>query len=324
MSSKQQISATRPTEGRDNLSSPADPAFSIERRTALRPSSGAERNDAARPLSATSILLVALVLAAGAWGAGRTGFYTPGSDLGYYMGLVGSIFMALLLLYPLRKRFRILQKGGELRHWFKLHMFLGIAGPVLVIYHSTLKLGSLNAAVAFYSMLIVAGSGIFGRFIYTKIHHGLYGRQATLREAQARLGFSGESVKSKFHFAPRVEERLKVLEAYATDETRPGFLGLRRFLAVALRVRWVYWRSMRDVRRILVKVAVERGWEPQERSRRLQVARHLLKGYLRELQDVAQFRAYERLFSLWHVLHVPFVYMLVLSAIVHVVAVHMY
>lgn len=50
----------------------------------------------------------------------------------------------------------------------------------------------------------------------------------------------------------------------------------------------------------------------------------MLKGYLRELQDVAQFRAYERLFSLWHVLHVPFVFMLVFSAIVHVVAVHMY
>lgn len=31
-----------------------------------------------------------------------------------------------------------------------------IAGPVLVLYHSTLKVGSLNAAVAFYSMLVVA------------------------------------------------------------------------------------------------------------------------------------------------------------------------
>jgi len=324
MSSVQQIYASRQTEGRNNLSSPADPAFSIERRAALRPLSGAERRDAVRPLSATSILLVALVLAAGAWIVGRMGFYTPGSDLGYYLGLVGSIFMALLLLYPLRKRARILQRAGELQHWFKLHMFLGIAGPVLVIYHSTFKLGSLNAAVAFYSMLLVAGSGIFGRFIYTKIHHGLYGRQATLREGQARLGLSGESVKSKFHFAPRVEERLKFLEAYATDETRPGLLGLRRFVAVALRVRWVHWRSMRDVRRILSRVAVERDWEPQERAHRLRVAQRMLMGYLGELQDVAQFRAYERLFSLWHVLHVPLVHMLVLRTIAHIVAVHMY
>lgn len=250
--------------------------------------------------------------------------YTPGSNLGYYMGLVGSVLMALLLLYPLRKRVRILQRAGELRHWFKVHMFLGITGPVLVIYHSTIKLGSLNAAVAFYSMLVVAGSGIIGRFIYTKIHHGLYGRQATLRERQESLGLSGQSVKSKFHFAPRIEERLRSIEAYATDQTRIGLLGLRRFFILAVRVRYAYWQSMREVRHILSKVSAERGWDRQERARRIHVARSLLRAYLRELKEVAQFRSYERLFSLWHVLHVPFVFMLVFSAIVHVVAVHMY
>jgi hypothetical protein len=30
------------------------------------------------------------------------------------------------------------------------------------------------------------------------------------------------------------------------------------------------------------------------------------------------------MFALWHVAHIPFVYLLVLSAVVHVVAVHMY
>ena len=34
--------------------------------------------------------------------------------------------------------------------------------------------------------------------------------------------------------------------------------------------------------------------------------------------------SYERLFGLWHVFHLPFFYMLVVTAIVHVVAVHMY
>jgi len=170
----------------------------------------------------------------------------------------------------------------------------------------------------------VAGSGIVGRFIYTKIHHGLYGRQATLRERQAHLGLSGESVKSKFHFAPRTEERLRALEAYSAGEARHGFLGVRRSLAVAIRVRWVYWRSMREVRRILSRAAVERRWAPEERVRRIRIAGRMLQVYLRELQEVAQFRTYERLFSLWHVLHVPFVFMLVLSAVVHVLAVHMY
>ena len=306
------------------MSISAGHAFEVDRRSATRPSPVVDRRGAARPLSATSIWLVALLLAAGAWVAGRMELYTPGSDLGYYMGLVGSIFMALLLLYPVRKRLRILQRAGELRHWFRVHMFLGISGPVLIFYHSTMKVASLNAAVAFYSMLVVAGSGIIGRFIYTKIHHGLYGRQATLRERQEHLGFSGESVKSKFHFAPRIEQRLRTLEAYAADQTRIGLFGLRRFIVLAVRARYVHWQSMREVRRILSKAAAERGWDRHERAHRTRVARGMLQGYLRELREVAQFRTYERLFSLWHVLHVPFVFMLVFSAIVHVVAVHMY
>lgn len=310
------------------MSSSARPAFDIDRRSAVDrpavPSGDADRRRRARPFSVTSIWLVAIVLAAGAWFAGRAELYTPGSDIGYNLGLVGSIFMLLLLLYPLRKRVQFLQRAGELRNWFRLHMFLGIAGPVLILYHSTLRVASLNAAVAFYSMLIVAGSGIIGRFIYTKIHHGLYGRQATLRERQEHLGLQGESLKSKFHFAPRVEQRLKDLEAYATDQTRLGLLGVRRFLALTVRTRYVYWRSMREVGRVLSRAAAERGWPRGERAHRVRIARQILKGYMRELQEVAQFRTYERLFSLWHVLHVPFVFMLVFSAIVHVVYVHMY
>jgi hypothetical protein len=311
-----------------SLSSSARPAFEVDRRSAaerrVASRAGAERRGGARPLSATSIWLVAIALAAGAWLAGQANLYKPGDDFGYYVGLVGSVLMALLLLYPLRKRVQFLQRAGELRNWFRVHMFLGIAGPVLILYHSTLKVASLNAAVAFYSMLIVAGSGIIGRFIYTKIHHGLYGRQATLRERQEHLGLEGESLKSKFHFAPRVEQWLKDLEAYATDQTHLGLLGVRRFLSLTVRTRYVYWRSMREVGRVLSRAAAERGWARGERAHRIDVARRILKGYMRELQEVAQFRTYERLFSLWHVLHVPFVFMLVFSAIVHVVYVHMY
>jgi len=53
-------------------------------------------------------------------------------------------------------------------------------------------------------------------------------------------------------------------------------------------------------------------------------AKVLVAERLRMARAAAQFATYERLFSLWHVLHVPFVYMLVVSAVVHVIAVHMY
>jgi hypothetical protein len=45
---------------------------------------------------------------------------------------------------------------------------------------------------------------------------------------------------------------------------------------------------------------------------------------LHAVTRVAEFNAYARLFSLWHVVHIPFVYLMVISAVAHVVAVHAY
>jgi len=39
---------------------------------------------------------------------------------------------------------------------------------------------------------------------------------------------------------------------------------------------------------------------------------------------VAEFDGYERLFSLWHSLHIPMIFVMVAAAIVHVIAVNVY
>ena len=50
----------------------------------------------------------------------------------------------------------------------------------------------------------------------------------------------------------------------------------------------------------------------------------LLRDYLGAASAAARFGAVERLFSLWHVAHLPLVVILVLTALFHVLAVHMY
>jgi hypothetical protein len=42
------------------------------------------------------------------------------------------------------------------------------------------------------------------------------------------------------------------------------------------------------------------------------------------MRQVAHLAFYERLFSLWHLFHMPLFLLLVVSALVHVLAVHMY
>jgi hypothetical protein len=50
----------------------------------------------------------------------------------------------------------------------------------------------------------------------------------------------------------------------------------------------------------------------------------MVDAYVAALVKEAQFSAYERLFSLWHALHIPLFVMLLLTGILHVVAVHLY
>jgi len=255
---------------------------------------------------------------------GRAGFYEPGDDLGYYMGLVGALMMATLLLYPLRKRFRFMRNWGPMRHWFRYHMVFGIGGPILVLLHSTYRIESLNAAVALFSMALVAASGLIGRFIYVRIHHGLYGRRASLAELQELSGLANRDMRSQLFFSPEVEAELQAFEQAALASTRSGAGRLLELLWLGPKARLLYWRALPRLRRDLKIRAEARGWDAEKSRRRQHKSRKLVLRYLRAILRVTQFHVFERLFSLWHVVHVPLLYLLVISAIVHVIAVHMY
>lgn len=269
------------------------------------------------------LLSIAMVLAVSMLAAQKK-YYSPGDDFGYYLGVAGGSMMLLLLLYPLRKHFRLLQPVGAIRHWFRLHMILGIMGPLLIIVHSAYGIGSLNAAVAIACMLLVAGSGVVGRFMYVRIHHGLYGRKATLQEMQQELGIHATEVRSKFHFAPSVDTRLKAF-GEMSQRHPAGFLATSwHFVTLGLRAQLVRSACRRELRNILGKHAAQRQWDRAKLNHRLAAANDMIRSYLDTACHAAQFTTYVRLFSLWHILHVPFVFMLVISGIVHVIAVHMY
>ncbi len=287
-----------------------------------RPAPAAGRRRRAGRESLLLLLVVGLVAAAIV--VGRSGRFTAGSDLGYWIGVAGGVAMLLLFLYPLRKRWRRLRDVGTTRFWFALHMMLGILGPVLIIVHSTLRFGSLNATVAFGAMALVAASGIMGRFLYSRIHHGLYGRRATLAELRAQAGLDAEAVHSKLAFAPEVEARLDEYARLATATGQDALAHPMQFMALGWHAKVARWRCTSETVDALRRLAAAERWPQQKLKRRIRSRKALIATHLRVVQRVAQFGVFERLFSWWHVLHVPLVYMMVLAAVAHVVAVHMY
>jgi hypothetical protein len=268
------------------------------------------------------LLMVGMLLMA--WQMSRMQLYSARSDTGYWIGVVGGTMMLLLFAYPLRKRWQVLAGLGKAKHWFVVHMVLGIFGPVLVLAHSTFQIGSVNAGVALFSMLIVAASGVAGRFIYLRIHRGLGGEMLSLEALRKALGFSSEALHTTLHFAPAAEARLRALERHLAHPSDRMLDHLRRVTLLPWQLRLERKQCWRDTKRALARQAKVRGWDGPELQRRARRARALVDDYFNAVLRVAQLAAYTRLFSLWHVLHVPFVFVMVLCAIAHVVAVHAY
>ncbi|MEW5770205.1 MAG: pyridine nucleotide-disulfide oxidoreductase [Pseudomonadota bacterium] len=268
-------------------------------------------------------VLVALVLVL-AWLVGAGHLYDAGSDLGYNLGLLGGLLMLSLLSYPLRKRIRALERLGRMEWWFRYHMMAGILGPLLILFHSTFRIGSMNARVALYAMLLVVFSGLVGRYLYRHLHRGLYGRQLSLSEEQAELKASMERLGSVYSLQADIESRLTSFHDGATMP--PAGLPARLWHFMTLRARGGRLaRSIcRDAKHALWQLAKEGRLSPQEARLNYRLAKAQITRYLDAVVSVSQLKTWERLFSLWHIVHIPFLYLLLLSGIIHVVAVHMY
>ena len=247
-------------------------------------------------------VLVTYLLIKG-WIKSDDSFLTAESGIGYNIGIIGASMMLILLLYPLRKHAKFMQRWGPIKYWFQIHMMLGVTGPLLILYHSNFSLGSTNSNVALISMLIVSGSGLLGRVFYTKIHDGLYGRKVELNELKTMLS----EIKSHFSESEKFENSLIKYEA---------IMLTNRNLLVAM----IFMPLLR-LYTFFIKLKVHHSVKKMTDN-----VEHLndIKRYFSVMLRVSDFNVYERLFSLWHLLHIPLFIMLIISGIVHVIAVHIY
>jgi hypothetical protein len=250
-------------------------------------------------------------------------YISPEHGVGYALGIIGGSAMLLLLIYPARKRVKWLSSIGSVKVWFQIHMVLGVAGPLLILYHANFSLGATNSNAALFAMVIVSASGIVGRYFYARIHSGLYGHRTNLAELQA----SAQSLRAKVagaSFVPELLAALDVAERRLTERSKAPLNVLLRPITVTARM-WIerYRLTRRAVKELRVTAAKSRVVAERhahfERAVRKYIARRL-----QATRQVMEFESYERLFSLWHVLHLPLFFMLLIAGIVHVVAVHVY
>jgi hypothetical protein len=251
-------------------------------------------------------------------------YITPKRGIGYALGIIGGSLMLLLFLYSARKRISWLRFLGPAAGWFQFHMVLGVLGPLCILYHANFALGATNSNVALICMLTVAGSGLVGRYIYARIHHGLYGSKLTLGEL--RKGTENLRASSgAFAFLPELVDRLEGVERrLLSSADHAPFLGVAR-LATAYAISLHARLQLREYVRKCLRAAAERSATiAAERKRLRRAAYGYIDRRLAATRRVAGLEAYERLFSLWHALHIPLIFMMLIAGVVHVIAVHVY
>ena len=228
----------------------------------------------------------------------------PSGLVGHGYGIAGMLMMLIgVSLYSARKRASFLANAGNLGGWLQFHIFLCTLGPFLVLLHTTFKFGGI-VSIAFWSMAVVVASGVFGRYVFSRIPKAMDGSFRGLRE---------------------IEEQGKDLEVEirATGAVPPGQLeevlagpslrsprGTIDALALAVRGDLATRLHLIRSRRALSRASVA----PDVRRRVL----GLLRNRLALEQQSRLLLPFQRLFSYWHILHLPLAIVLLIVTVVHV------
>jgi hypothetical protein len=258
------------------------------------------------------------------WLVRDKGLVNPEEGLGYWLGIAGGSLMALLLLYPAGKRSQLLRRLGMVKHWFRIHMIIGLLGPALILFHSNFSVNAMNSKVALYSMLLVTLSGIIGKYFYARIHRGLYGKRANIEELSAELRESLDTSRGLAAILPGFMGEMHAVAEELLGDKFTRSMGLRQSLLWTVKYYVIRARLYLSINREIQTLSQQsKTVEQNKRGLRRQANRYAAQ-QVGMMRQVAQLSFYERVFSMWHVFHMPLFILMVISALVHVLAVHMY
>ena len=212
----------------------------------------------------------------------------PNGLLGHGMGIIGSLSMvAGVSIYMLRKRMKSLVRLGKLKHWLEFHIFLCTLGPMLVIFHTSFKIGGL-VSVSFWSMLAVVLSGVIGRFIYIQIPRTIEGRELSLNEVRGLKTDIRDILVTRY--ALHKDSLDAIVES--TQESRKNRSGVRH------------------IRRTLKDNNLSRFQQSQVLG--------LVKNEISLNRRIDRLETMQNLFRYWHVAHLPFALIMLIIMVVHV------
>lgn len=233
----------------------------------------------------------------------------PGGTLGRRLGILGSALMLANLAYFARRRVKLLQKIGTQRLWLEVHVFCGLTGPAILVFHSAFLANNLVARVTAASTALVVAAGIAGRYLYAQLPRNIYGKEMTLAEVRAQQRALLERVVALLPAGPAPEA---ILGRFAVPEP-PGKRGAPRLILASLRA-----DAVRLARSFAVARALRR--EGVDRRAAREVARATRRVATLGLR-ITQLAAFQRILSRWRGVHLKLTIVMLACMVVHVAVV---
>ena len=208
-------------------------------------------------------------------------------------------------LYMLRKRERKFSRIGVLKYCLELHIFLCTLGPILVTFHTTFKFGGL-VAVSFWSMVAVFASGVLGRFIYMQIPRSIQGQEFDLNELEEMSKGINTELKEKYQFDDLILAKLNLTNKINMYRNA-GFRSIIKLLFI----------DRKERKRLTHEVKVNLKKRNVDTKTQRHIL-HLIKDKFALARKIGTLRTMQKLFSYWHVAHLPFALIMLIIMIVHV------
>ena len=230
--------------------------------------------------------------------------------------------MLVALFYSVFKRMKYFKRLATSDTWYYLHIAFGALGAYLVILHTAFDLGSTNSTVALFCMILIIISGALGRYIYTLSSIILHKQYAEIKGLEPHLFESLDQYDCKN--ADRIRNRLSKFALHCLNPPR----GILRFFTRTISVTYLSWHfyvtSARDLRIIIKRTSKENKLSRKERNALKKAQKLDLRHYIRRILKMGYMSLIEHLFHKWRILHVPLLYILTITATIHVVIIHMY
>jgi hypothetical protein len=228
----------------------------------------------------------------------------PSGDIGLGYGVIGTLMMVVGVAgYSLRRRVRWLQRAGKLKTWLGVHIFLCTMGPFLIVLHTTFKFGGI-ISIAFWSMVAVVASGVFGRYVYVRIPKTLNGQFLTLKSIEEQRERMLQVITERSGLRPAD------VQAVLAVAKRPAPRGFAGALFQSLWYDLTESRHDRKIQRLLA----DKGVPPKARA----AAAQLFRDEVNLEHQVALLAPFQRLFKYWHLFHMPLAIVMLLVVMVHV------